>query len=334
VKINVMSVSPAPPAEEMALHNDSASTSMNNPVTIHVKANDTIPDAGSVMTVPSESANGGKIVINPDGTVTYTPPTDFVGEDSFEYTITTPDGKVDSAKVTITVTAPANLVIRAIDDEFETYVNEPVSDNIIANDINPVGKIIVQTTPFNGPANGTVIINADGTFVYTPNLDFSGEDSFSYQICNSILSTTCGVAVVTITVQDTAVTDPDPLTPCDNFEVFIPNGFSPNDDGINDYFVVTLTCESGSESSFAPEFAERFPNAKVEIYNRWGNLVFEKEGFGNTDRWGSTDAWWDGRSNKGLTVGKDKLPSATYFYILYFNDGNKEPVAGSIFLNR
>ncbi|MDO8952315.1 MAG: gliding motility-associated C-terminal domain-containing protein, partial [Draconibacterium sp.] len=78
-----------------------------------------------------------------------------------------------------------------------------------------------------------------------------------------------------------------------------------------------------------------FPNAKVEIYNRWGNLVFEKENFGNINHWGSPSlAWWDGRSNKGLTVGKDKLPPATYFYILYYNDGTKEPKAGSIFLNR
>ncbi len=116
--------------------------------------------------------------------------------------------------------------------------------------------------------------------------------------------------------------------------MFIPNGFSPNDDGINDYFVITLTCEPGSESSFAPEFVEKYPNAKIEIFNRWGNLVFEKENFGNIDRWGAVSAWWDGTSTSGWTVGNDKLPAATYFYILYFNDGNKEPKAGSVFLNR
>ena len=78
---------------------------------------------------------------------------------------------------------------------------------------------------------------------------------------------------------------------------------------------------------------EMFPEARVEIYNRWGNRVYEKEGYGNVTRWGS-DAWWDGRSNKGVTVGKDRLPAATYFYILYFNDGETEPKAGSIFLNK
>jgi hypothetical protein len=319
---------------EMELADDNSTTLMNTPVTVPVQSNDKDIPQGSTITTPATTTTGGTIKINTDGSVTYTPPTDFVGEDKFDYTITTPEGRKDSASVIITVTAPAELVIRAIDDEFETYVNETASGNVIDNDINPIGNINIQTTPFTGPLHGTVVVNDDGTFVYTPDTDFSGEDSFTYQICNSIVPTTCGVAKVTITVIDTDTINPPPFTPCDNFEVFIPNGYSPNDDGINDYFVVTLTCESGSESSFAPEFVEKYPAAKVEIFNRWGNLVFEKDGFGNTDRWGSTEAWWDGSSNKGLTIGKDKLPAGTYFYILYFNDGTKEPVAGSVFLNR
>jgi gliding motility-associated-like protein len=123
--------------------------------------------------------------------------------------------------------------------------------------------------------------------------------------------------MVTIYVQDTAIAPPPSSTPC---EVFIPNGFSPNDDGINDYFVI--------------DYCEDLPNVKVEIYNRWGNLVFEKEGYGNIDRWGTVLAWWDGRSSNGMNVGKEKLPAGTYFYILNFNDGNMEPKAGTIFLNR
>ena len=109
--------------------------------------------------------------------------------------------------------------------------------------------------------------------------------------------------------------DGDPNPECD---LFIPNGFSPNDDEINDYFVIEL-CDLFS--------------LKIEIYNRWGNLVYEKENYGSVEHWGSINAWWDGRSSHGWTVGKDKLPPGTYFYILYLDDG-KEPRAGSIFLNR
>jgi hypothetical protein len=317
---------------EMILVNDRDTTQLNTSVIVLVKNNDSGIPLGSTISAPVTTTLGGTIKINTDGSVTYTPPTDYVGEDKFVYTVTTPEGSKDSANVIITVTAPVELVIRAIDDEFETYVNETVDGNMIDNDINPIGDINIQQTPFTGPVHGTVVINPDGTFVYTPDTDFSGEDSFTYQICNSIVSTTCGIARVTITVQDTTSNDPAPFTPCDDFDVFIPNGFSPNDDIINDYFTVSLVCNDGD--TFAPEFAEKYPNAKVEIFNRWGNMVYQKENFGNIDRWGAVLAWWDGSSNSGWTVGGDKLPAGTYFYILYFNDEEKEPKAGSVFLNR
>jgi gliding motility-associated-like protein len=108
----------------------------------------------------------------------------------------------------------------------------------------------------------------------------------------------------------------------------IPDGFSPNDDGFNDYFEVEFICAEGEQL-----FEEVYPDARIEIFNRWGNLVYEQERFGNTQHWGNYEAWWDGRSTNDLQVGKDKLPSATYFYILYLNSGNAEPITGSIFLN-
>jgi gliding motility-associated-like protein len=102
-------------------------------------------------------------------------------------------------------------------------------------------------------------------------------------------------------------------------EFFIPEGFSPNDDAINDYFII--------------ECMEQYPNAKIEVYTRWGVMVYEKENYGNTDLMGSTEAWWDGRSDNKMTVGKEKLPPGTYFYILHLNDGS-DPITGSVFLNR
>jgi predicted DNA binding CopG/RHH family protein len=238
----------------------------------------------------------------------------------------------DQAVVRIVVLPPSDVVIDAVDDEFEIYNDEIAEGSITINDITSIGNIVINTTPLDAPNNGTVVINTDGTMIYTPDIDFSGVDSFSYQICNSILPTICDKAVVTIFVLDSDTINPAPFTPCDDFDVFIPNGFSPNDDIINDYFIVSLVCNDGD--TFAPEFAEKYPNAKVEIFNRWGNMVYQKENFGNIDRWGAVLAWWDGSSNSGWTVGGDKLPAGTYFYILYFNDEEKEPKAGSVFLNR
>ena len=139
----------------------------------------------------------------------------------------------------------------------------------------------------------------------------------------------CDEAVVTIYVAEADTTEDNPLTACDS--LFIPNGYSPNDDGINDYFEFEFLCLEGQDSIVV--FEDKYPEARVEIYNRWGNLVYEKDNYGNVSRWGS-EAWWDGRSSSGWTVGKDRLPSATYFYILYFNKGDEKPRAGTIFLNR
>ncbi|HPE78185.1 MAG TPA: Ig-like domain-containing protein, partial [Draconibacterium sp.] len=318
--------------EEMILVDDKETVLLNTPVLVYVQNNDRNIPQGSVLTAPATTPIGGKITINDDGSVTYTPPTDYIGEDSFIYTITTPDGGTGTANVTIVVTAPADMAIDAVDDEFEIFNNERAEGSIIINDINTAGNIMVNTIPAEMPKNGTVVINSDGTVVYTPNSNFSGIDSFKYQICNSIVPTMCDEAVVTIYVSDFDTIQPPFLTTCDS--LFIPNGFSPNDDNINDYFTITLLCKSSDGSISESEFYTEYPDAKVEIYNRWGNLVFEKERFGNIQQWGNTSAWWDGRSTNGWTVGNDMLPPGTYFYILNFNDGTKEPKAGSVFLNR
>ena len=131
--------------------------------------------------------------------------------------------------------------------------------------------------------------------------------------------------------------DPNPTNPDPNRtqDVFVPNGFSPNGDNINDYFKITLVLRN-EDGSYAGEgdFGEAHPNAKIEIYNRWGNMVYKLNNYGNTTVHGTTDAWWDGRPNVGvgINIGKEKLPPGTYYYILDYGNGNKE--AGYVFLNR
>ncbi|MFY7732358.1 MAG: gliding motility-associated C-terminal domain-containing protein [Bacteroidia bacterium] len=90
----------------------------------------------------------------------------------------------------------------------------------------------------------------------------------------------------------------------------IPEGFSPNSDGINDLFVI--------------KGIENYPTLSVNIYNRWGSLVFEASPYLNN---------WNGKSNSGVTVGGDDLPIGTYFYIIDL--GNGSPILkGTIYLNK
>jgi gliding motility-associated-like protein/uncharacterized repeat protein (TIGR01451 family) len=91
--------------------------------------------------------------------------------------------------------------------------------------------------------------------------------------------------------------------------LFVYNEFSPNDDGVNDFFVITCI--------------ENYPNNSLKIFNRYGSLVYEKRGYDNT---------WDGRANVSNVSGKtDVLPSDTYYYVLELGDGGK-PKMGWLFL--
>lgn len=93
-------------------------------------------------------------------------------------------------------------------------------------------------------------------------------------------------------------------------DLFIPEGFSPNVDGINDLFVI--------------RGIQNYPANNIKIYNRWGQKVFEASPYTNT---------WDGTSQTGLTVGGDQLPVGTYFYLLDLGNGTSI-YKGTIYLNK
>ena len=102
-----------------------------------------------------------------------------------------------------------------------------------------------------------------------------------------------------------------------NSSVHPPEGFSPNGDGVNDLFRI--------------EGLERYPNAKFTAFNRWGNKLYEKEQYGNEGRWGSYDAWWNGKGEYDLLFDNKPLPTGTYFYILEL-DASKV-IKGTIYIN-
>jgi gliding motility-associated-like protein len=67
-----------------------------------------------------------------------------------------------------------------------------------------------------------------------------------------------------------------------------------------------------------------YPNNKLTILNRWGNVVFEKDNYENT---------WDGKSMQGIRFGGDDLPDGTYFYLLDLGNGEK-PYTGFIYISK
>ncbi|MBU2928995.1 gliding motility-associated C-terminal domain-containing protein [Winogradskyella psychrotolerans] len=96
-------------------------------------------------------------------------------------------------------------------------------------------------------------------------------------------------------------------------ELFIPNGFSPNNDTKNDWFNIQ-------------GLYDVYTNHKLQIYNRYGILVFE----------GNNNNKWFGIANKGLMKTDNVLPVGTYFYVLDLNDPstNSKPFTGWVYLNK
>lgn len=91
----------------------------------------------------------------------------------------------------------------ATDDLATTAVNTAVNIPVLQNDV--IGRINVSSLTTSGvsnnPANGTVVINTDGTITYTPNPGFSGTDDFEYRVCSQDDPNVCDIALVTVTVN-------------------------------------------------------------------------------------------------------------------------------------
>ncbi len=141
------------------------------------------------------TAANGTVVINPDGTITYTPNSDFNGEDTVTYTIG--DGNGGTATTTVTVTVGAvNDDPVALADTTATDEDTPVTVTVLGNDSDLDGDALTVTEAT--AAKGTVVINPDGTITYTPNSNFNGEDTITYTISDGNGGT--ATATVTITV--------------------------------------------------------------------------------------------------------------------------------------
>jgi hypothetical protein len=190
---------------------DANQTEEDTPVSGDLLSNDSDPDGDNLIinTTPIADPENGTVTINGDGTYTYTPDSGFIGQDEFVYEVCD-DGipsLCDSAIVVIDVlpdgggNSDENNTF-AHDDAAVTNQDTPVSGNVSANDFDPEGdNQTVNTTPVSGPSNGMVVLSSDGSFTYTPDPGFSGNDFFTYETCDDGTPQACDVATVSIAVM-------------------------------------------------------------------------------------------------------------------------------------
>jgi gliding motility-associated-like protein len=167
-----------------------------------------------------------------------------------------------------------------------------------------IDKPTIQNLSNNTAASGNLswfdaVIN--GTQLSSTDLLKEG---FTYYGVDSSTVTNCSSFALAVTVSLTDCT----ATP-GNF--FIPDGFSPNGDGVNETFQII-------------DIEFLFPNYTLEIFNRYGNILFK----GNINK-----PAWDGKNSNTNFINGD-TPTGVYFYVIHYNKDNLSPKQGQLYLNR
>jgi VCBS repeat-containing protein len=161
-------------------------------------------DAFVLNTTPvSGPAAGNTLVLSADRSFIYTPDPLFSGTDSFVYEICeTATPELLCGQATVTISVGVNDAPVAADDAYATVQNTSLNvaaPGVLVNDTDADGDPLTAVL-VTGPANGTLTLNADGSFTYTPAFNFTGVDSFTYVANDTTVDS--NVATVTITVED------------------------------------------------------------------------------------------------------------------------------------
>lgn len=280
--------------------------------TVVIAGNIVNPDGDVQTTTVSAAPKHGTASIDGSGNVLYTPDAAFAGRDSVSYRVCdngTPQLCAEG-KIIFTVNAviPPNhppvvsdLIIEMRQGDSYAFKAADFTSKYTDADGDAMIKIRITSIPSTGTLtlSGAPVISGQeipaaslNNLIFTPAGTFFGDTYFSWSAYDGDDYSQAASVNITVTKR----------------ELFIPEGFSPNGDGINDFFII-----KGADTYVV----------SLRVYNRWGNLVFQDREYGND---------WDGIANSGLLIGS-RLPDGTYYYIVNFNNGEKEQV-GYITINR
>jgi VCBS repeat-containing protein len=179
---------------------DSYTTNEDTLLTGSVLSNDSDVDSTPLTAVKVSDPAHGDLTLNSDGSFTYTPNANFFGTDSFTYKAN--DGIDDSDVATVTITVNAvNDAPTATNDSYSTDEDTALTMNapgVLSND-SDIDSTTLTAIKVAGPAHGTLTLNADGSFTYTPAANYNGPDSFTYKANDG--SADSNIATVNLTVN-------------------------------------------------------------------------------------------------------------------------------------
>lgn len=179
-----------------------------------VLINDSDPDDDDLQALLTVGTSHGSLSLNSDGSFIYTPDPGFTGEDFFRYRATDGQLKSSAAKVTITIHPPNSPPTARndrynVDEDDVLYVGAP---GLLKNDQDPDGDPLTVSL-VKGPEHGTLALNPDGSFTYTPSPDFNGQDNFRYRANDGLHeSAPANVRLVVAPVNDVPVATDDSVS--------------------------------------------------------------------------------------------------------------------------
>jgi len=245
--IEVAAVNDAPIAVE-----DTLSTTEDTEVTFtaaELLGNDTDVEKDLLSIASVTSGTGGTAVLNPDGTVTFTPDADFNGKADFTYTVT--DGTDTSTKATVTVdVAAVNDAPVAVADEFSTDEDTAITftaEDLVGNDTD-VEKDELTIASVKSGTGGTAVLNEDGTVTFTPDADFNGEAEFTYTVTDGTdTSAAMEVDVTVAAINDVPIAVDDKLIATEDTEViFAAKDLLGNDPNVDNEDLTIASVKSGT----------------------------------------------------------------------------------------
>ncbi|EIV8669878.1 tandem-95 repeat protein [Vibrio parahaemolyticus] len=184
---------------------DSADVVEDTPTIINVLGNDTFESTDKVVSLDAENGpKNGTVIVNNDGTVTYTPDDNYVGEDTFTYIVTS-GGVSESTTVEVNVT-PVNDAPVAKDDIATTQEDTAVTIDVLPNDTDVDGDKLSIESVSVPKEQGTVEV-VDGKLVFTPAENFNGDAEITYTVTDGALADQATVKVTVKAVNDTPVVE-------------------------------------------------------------------------------------------------------------------------------
>ncbi len=183
------------PVDELVANPDEYTTEPATAITMNVMDNDT---GSGIMVTSNTMPDNGSLIQN-GNSFDYIPADGFTGTDAFTYTITDENGDTAETTVTILVEGPQENQAPIALNDMASSEGEPVEIAVLTNDNDPEGGLLT-ITDFDIPDVGTLELTDDGTFIYTPEVDYEGTVSFEYTVCDDGEPVLCDSAMVEIAV--------------------------------------------------------------------------------------------------------------------------------------